>query len=51
MTDGNYSGDLFYDPATKGAGKGSWQIPNWPGGTVKMTVNLKTKKVDFTLVQ
>lgn len=51
MTDGNYSGDLFYDPATKGAGKGSWQIPNWPGGTVKMTVNLNTKKVDFTLVQ
>ena len=51
MTDGNYSGDLFYDPATKDAGKGSWQIPNWPGGTVKMTVNLKTKKVDFTLVQ
>lgn len=51
LTDGSYSGDLCYDPATKSAGKGSWQIENWPGGTVEMTVNLKTKKVAFTLVQ
>lgn len=49
MTDGSYSGDCFYDPATKKAGKGSWQIPDWPGGTVKMTVNLNTKKVSFEL--
>ena len=51
MTDGSYSGDCFYDPATKAAGKGSWQIPGWEGGTVQMTVNLNTKKVVFTTVQ
>lgn len=51
MTDGNYSGPLFYDPETKKAGKGSWQIPNFAGGTVEMTVNLNSKMVSFTLVQ
>lgn len=51
LTDGTYSGPCFYDPATKGAGKGSWQVPNFPGGTVEMTVNLNSKVVSFTLVQ
>lgn len=51
MTDGTYSGPCFYDPDTKQAGKGSWQITGWPGGTVSMTVNLNTKVVNFTLVQ
>lgn len=28
-------------------GKGSWQIPDWAGGEVTMTVNLKAKTVEF----
>lgn len=28
-------------------GKGSWQIPDWEGGEVTMTVNLKAKTVEF----
>lgn len=51
LTDGNYSGPCIYDPDTKGAGKGSWQIDGWAGGTVQITVNLKTKMVSFSLVQ
>lgn len=51
MTDGSYSGPCFYDPNTKQAGKGSWQIENWPGGTVNITVNLNTKVVNFSLAK
>lgn len=29
-------------------GKGSWQIANWPGGVVDMTVNLNDMTVSFT---
>lgn len=52
MTDGVYSGQCFYDFSSdgKGKGKGSWKIPNWPGGTVKMSVNLTTKAVVFETV-
>lgn len=49
FTDGEYAGDCFYDPSTKGAGKGAWQCDSWPGGQLEMTVNLKTKKVVFQI--
>lgn len=49
FTDGQYSGDCFYDPTTKGAGKGAWQCDSWAGGQLEMTVNLKTKKVVFQI--
>lgn len=32
------------------AGKGSYNVPGWPGGWVKMTVNLKNKNVTFEIV-
>lgn len=48
--DGLYEGNLVYDFETKQAGKGSWRIDGWPGGTVDITVNLKTKKVSFQKV-
>lgn len=47
FTDGQFSGSCFYDPATKGAGKGSWQCNEWPGGMLEMTVNLNNKTVVF----
>ena len=47
MTDGVYTGPCVYDPKTKEAGKGSWQISDWAGGMVQITVNLGTKQVKF----
>lgn len=40
LTNGHYEGPAIYDPKTKGAGKGGWQIPNWAGGTIEMFVDL-----------
>lgn len=54
FTDGVYEGACFYDPATEKAGKGSWEVPGWSGGKVKMTVDLsKTSdmKVVFEIVE
>lgn len=45
LTDGEYTGEVFYDPTTKAAGKGSWQIPDWTGGVVTITVNMKEKTI------
>lgn len=50
MTDGEYAGPVFYDPATENAGKGGWQIADWPGGNVEMTVNLNSMTVVFKKV-
>lgn len=50
MADGVYEGVCFYDPSTKGAGKGGWSVPGWAGGNVKCTVNLATKTVRFEKV-
>lgn len=47
FTDGEYSGDCFYDPTTEKAGKGAWQCNTWPGGDVEITVNLNTLSVVF----
>lgn len=33
------------------AGKGNWNISNWPGGNMKMTVDLNSMSVSFELVQ
>lgn len=41
MTDDVYEGDIVVP------GKGSFQISDWAGGTVSMTVNLNTNKVKF----
>ena len=38
--DGVYSGDIV-------KGKGSYNIPTWMGGSVKITVNMNTMKVKF----
>jgi hypothetical protein len=48
--DGVYTGDCVFDYATAKAGKGSWSVAGWAGGTVKITVNLNTKKVVFEIV-
>ncbi len=40
-----FDGDTYDGPIM--AGKGSYQVPGWPGGWVQMTVNLKAKSVTF----
>lgn len=40
FTDGVYEGPAFLGGDGDEQGKGSWQVSDWPGGTVKMTVNL-----------
>lgn len=40
FTDGVYEGPAFLGGDGDEQGKGSWQVVDWPGGTVKMTVNL-----------
>lgn len=40
FTDGVYEGPAFLGGDGDEQGKGSWNISDWPGGTVKMTVNL-----------
>lgn len=47
LTDGEYAGGCFYDPATEKAGKGAWNVANWAGGDVEMTVNLNNNTVVF----
>lgn len=41
LTDNVYSGDVTVP------GKGNWQISDWAGGYVTITVNLNTNKVKF----
>lgn len=43
MTDGVYSGPCVH-------GKGNWQIPDWAGGKMKMTVNTVANTVVFEAV-
>lgn len=40
LTDGEYSGECLW-------GKGTWNYPDWNGGTVDMTVNLNNMTVNF----
>lgn len=42
--DGVYEGPAFLGGAGDEKGKGSWQVTDWAGGTVKMTVNLSNPK-------
>lgn len=47
LTDGEYAGQCFYDPATEKAGKGAWHVADWAGGEVEITVNLNNNTVVF----
>lgn len=40
FSDGVYEGPAYLGGAGDEKGKGSWQVTDWAGGTVKMTVNL-----------
>lgn len=44
FTDGVYEGPAFVGGNGDEKGKGSWNVPGWPGGTVKFTVNLSNPK-------
>lgn len=44
FSDGVYEGPAFVGGNGDSKGKGAWQVPDWPGGTVKMTVNLSNPK-------
>lgn len=51
-----FDGDTYEGPAFVGGnkdekGKGSWQVPDWPGGVVKMTVNLSNPKKASVIFQ
>lgn len=50
MTDGVYEGSCKYDPTTDETGKGSWQVPDWAGGKIEITVNLNNLTVVFRAV-
>ena len=41
LTGGVYDGDATIP------GKGNWQVAGWEGGTVRITLNMNTKKVKF----
>lgn len=38
-----------YDPKIYKEGKGGWEVPDWKGGNVAITVNLNTKTVVFDI--
>lgn len=44
FTDGVYEGPAFLGGEKDEKGKGAWQVPDWPGGNVKMTINLSNRK-------
>lgn len=44
LTDGNYAGACV-------DGKGSWKIPDWAGGKLKMVVNITDMTVDFSAAE
>lgn len=43
--DGKFEGDVFQGGVNCTSGKGSWQISDWEGGAVKITVDLNTEKI------
>ena len=47
--DTDFENGVFEGKAVNG--KGSWTINNWPGGDIRMTVNLKTMEVVFELAK
>lgn len=44
FTDGKYSGPCVY-------GKGSWQVSDWEGGKVEVTINLNTMSVEMNMFE
>lgn len=44
FTDGVYEGPCFLGGDGDSKGKGAWKVEDWPGGTVKFTVNLSNVK-------
>lgn len=53
FTDGVYTGPAFLGGQGDEKGKGSWNVPGWPGGMVKFTVDLsnpKKAKVIFEII-
>lgn len=53
FTDNVYEGPAYLGGDGDEKGKGSWQVTDWPGGTVKMTVDLNNPakaKVIFEIV-
>lgn len=44
FTDGVYEGPAFLGGEGDSNGKGAWNVEDWPGGTVKFTVNLSNPK-------
>lgn len=50
FTDGLYEGPCFVGGDGDAKGKGSWQVADWAGGNVKMTVDLNSKAVVFQVV-
>lgn len=51
LTDGKYTGPVFYEPGVSGAGKGSWNIEGWAGGIVTATVDLNALTVEFVKIE
>lgn len=42
---GVYEGDIFQGGVNCSSGKGNWNVPNWEGGAVEITVDLNTNKI------
>ncbi len=45
-----FDSDGLFNGVVSIPGKGSWQVPDWPGGKVSMVVNTKAKTVKFEKV-
>lgn len=45
FTDGVFEGDIFQGGVNCTEGKGNWNVPDWEGGAVEITVDLNTNKI------
>lgn len=50
FTDAKYTGAVFYGDEDA-AGKGSWQVADWPGGKVAVTIDLNTNKISMEMFE
>lgn len=50
FTDGKYSGPVFYNPNEEGYAKVNWNIPDWAGGIIDVTVDLNDMTISMETI-
>lgn len=48
FTDGIYEGDIYQGGVNCTEGKGNWNVPDWEGGAVEITLDLNANKIKMT---